>query len=233
MTMNRRRRLFAATTLALVALTSISYGTVSAHDSSANSRMQHQLKIAREATSKFKSVARAEKAGYGLPPAGVPLHECISHGADGAMGLHYINGTLLDTKLDPRKPEALVYEPLKNGKLKLVALEFVVFQDAWNAKHPNRMPKLFGQMFMPVNALPNNNGLTVYNIPPFYMLHVWLFKHNPSGRFNPWNPRVTCDFAPATVAAAAPATAALAATAVAALPAADVSRFACQVPMTA
>jgi hypothetical protein len=230
--MTRSKRLVAATTIALVALMSISFGTVAAHDGhSASDLMHRQLRAARFATEKFKSVSRAEKAGYGLPPAGVPLHECISHGADGAMGLHYINGSLLDTTLNPRHPEALVYEPLKNGKLKLVALEFVVFQDAWNAKHPNRMPSLFGQMFMPVNAAPNNNGLTVYNIPPFYMLHVWLYKHNPSGRFNPWNPRVTCDFAPTT--AAAPAQAANAVTAAARLPVSDVARFACQVPATA
>lgn len=231
--MTRSKRLVAAATIALVALMSTSFGTVSAHDSNSSSDVMHrQLRAARFATEKFKSVNRAEKAGYGLPPAGVPLHECISHGADGAMGLHYINGNLLDTKLDPRKPEALVYEPLKNGKLKLVALEFVVFQDAWNAKHPNRMPSLFGQMFMPVNALPNNNGLTVYNIPPFYMLHVWLYKHNPSGRFNPWNPRVTCDFAP-TTSAVRPAQAANAVAAAARLPVSDVARFAFQGPAIA
>jgi hypothetical protein len=115
------------------------------------------------------------------------------------MGFHYINGTLLDTTLDPTKPEALVYTPDKNGKLHLGALEFVTFQAPWDAAHPGVMPELFGQMFMPVNALPNNNGLTVYNIPPFYMLHVWLWNSNPSGLFNPWNPSVSCAGATASI----------------------------------
>ena len=45
------------------------------------------------------------------------------------MGYHYINGSLLDTKLDPARPEALVYAPDRWGRLHLVALEYVVFQD--------------------------------------------------------------------------------------------------------
>jgi hypothetical protein len=31
-------------------------------------------------------------------------------------------------------------------------------------------------------------------LPAFYELHVWLFKHNPRGLFDDWNPRVTCAF---------------------------------------
>ena len=27
---------------------------------------------------------------------------------------------------------------------------------------------------------------------PFYLLHVWQWKYNPSGRFVDWNPRVVC-----------------------------------------
>ena len=50
-------------------------------------------------------------------------------------------------------------------------------------------PSLFGQEFELV-ATPNRYGL-----PPFYELHAWLWKHNPSGMFNDWNPRVSCDFA--------------------------------------
>jgi hypothetical protein len=31
-----------------------------------------------------------------------------------------------------------------------------------------------------------------YGLPPFYELHAWVWKHNPSGMFNDWNPLVTC-----------------------------------------
>jgi hypothetical protein len=28
-----------------------------------------------------------------------------------------------------------------------------------------------------------------------WALHVWLWKHNPSGLFADWNPNVSCEFA--------------------------------------
>jgi len=31
-----------------------------------------------------------------------------------------------------------------------------------------------------------------YGLPPFYELHAWLWKHNPAGMFDDWNPRVVC-----------------------------------------
>ena len=210
MTMSRSKTFVAAATMAVLALTSIALGSVAARSS--------DLGAAKVATARFHSLTQAGNAGYGLPPAGVPLHNCISHGADGAMGFHYIKGSLLDTTLEPTKPEALVYAPDADGKLHLAALEFVTFQDAWNADHPGEMPMLFGQEFMPVNALPNNNGLTVYNIPPFYMLHVWLWNDNPSGLFNPWNPSVSC--AGAVAAGGSPA---------ATLASAKVAQFACRI----
>jgi hypothetical protein len=218
MTMNRSRTYFAAAAIAVVALTSVAIGTVVARPS--------DLDAARAATGRFHSLSQAASAGYGQPPAGVPLHECISNGAQGAMGFHFINGSLLDTTLDPTKPEALVYAPDSNGKLQLGALEFVVFQDAWNTAHPGTMPELFGQMFMPVDAAPGHGTNTVFDIPPFYMLHVWLWNSNPSGLFNPWNPTVSCAGASAATGGSSTAAAGVNAT----LASADVAKFACRVP---
>jgi hypothetical protein len=31
-----------------------------------------------------------------------------------------------------------------------------------------------------------------YGLPPFYSLHAWIWKPNPSGILTPWNPRVSC-----------------------------------------
>lgn len=31
-----------------------------------------------------------------------------------------------------------------------------------------------------------------YDIPAFYELHAWVWKHNPSGVFEGWNPSVHC-----------------------------------------
>jgi hypothetical protein len=134
------------------------------------------------------------------------------------MGFHYINGGLLDGNVDPTKPEALVYEPDKHGKLNLVALEFVTFKSDWDAAHPGVWPSLFGQDFM---FTPDHNR---FDIPAFYSLHVWLWKSNPAGLFMPFNPNVSCDGA---VAAGGSSTAALAAAAQ--LAAARGVKFDCEV----
>jgi hypothetical protein len=169
--------------LSLAGLAAIMLVTVSMGVAAASSRHE-KLHRAREATAKFRDIERAMNAGYGLPPAG-PLHECISSLDDtGAMGFHYINGNLLDGEVRVRKPEALVYAPNRNGKLRLVALEYVVFAEAWTDDEP---PMLFGEMFM-FTPEPNR-----YEIPAFYSLHVWLWKHNPAGKFEPFNRRVSCD----------------------------------------
>lgn len=146
------------------------------------------LDIARAATARFNSIEQAEQAGYALPPEG-PLHECIaSFDGTGAMGYHLINGNLLDTTVDPAQPEALVYAPDAQGNLKLVALEYVVFQEPWQAERgPGAMaPMLFGEMFMATDA-PNR-----YEIPAFYALHAWLWTDNPAGTFTSFNPAVRC-----------------------------------------
>ena len=102
------------------------------------------------------------------------------------MGIHYVNGGLVgDPAVDAQKPEALVYEPEQNGRLRLVALEYVVIKSAWDATHSSP-PSLFGQTFN-LTLSPNRFGL-----PAFYSLHAWIWKHNPAGMFSPWNPDVTC-----------------------------------------
>lgn len=176
---NTSRRVAIAVALAAV-LAAATFASVSAKRS--------DLDIARAATARFHSIEQAEAAGYALPPEG-PLHECISSFDDtGAMGFHLINGNLLDTTVDPANPEALVYAPDKHGKLKLVALEYVVFQGPWLEEYgENAMaPMLFDEMFMPMSA-PNR-----YEIPAFYALHAWIWEPNPAGTFAPFNRAVSC-----------------------------------------
>ncbi|HUH16475.1 MAG TPA: hypothetical protein VMM85_00845 [Methylomirabilota bacterium] len=162
---------------------------------------EDDLDAARGGTEAYQDVAAAEADGYGLPPEG-PLHECIvSLDNTGAMGFHYINGNLVgDTELDPAQPEALVYEPAADGSLELVALEYVVFAEAWDEAN-DMAPMLFDQMFMLVEE-PNR-----YELPAFYALHVWIWKENPSGLYANFNPDVTCDpeATPDTALSVAPA----------------------------
>ena len=132
----------------------------------------------KEATSRFRNLSVAQDAGYGLFPG------CFSNPA-GGMGVHYVQfPSVGDGKLDPLKPEALVYEPRGGGRMRLVAIEYIVIAASWTGSQP---PSVFGHALDFVPA-PNEFGL-----PDFYELHVWLFKENPNGMFNEWNPRVTCD----------------------------------------
>lgn len=134
----------------------------------------------RQATARFKDVEAAKKAGYAL------LHGCVSGPQEGAMGIHFANGSIVgDGEVDAQHPEALLYEP-KDGKLQLVGVEYVVLADDWNAKH-KAPPVLMGQLFNFVGA-PNRYGL-----PAFYELHVWAWQSNPSGMFADWNPKVSCE----------------------------------------
>ena len=143
------------------------------------------LDEARAATARFNSLNQAIKSGYGLLPEGAPLHECImSLNGIGGMGFHYINGGLLDGSVDASTPEALVYAPDSNGQLRLVALEYVVFQDAWEGAAD---PVLFGQTF---ELVPTGNR---YAIPAFFELHAWIWEPNPGDLFDDFNPNVSCN----------------------------------------
>jgi hypothetical protein len=103
------------------------------------------------------------------------------------MGLHYVNLELVgDGELDPTRPEIVIYEPLPNGRLRLIGADFLVFADAWHAKHEGT-PELMGQLLHLFES-PNRFGL-----PAFYTLHVWAWKENPNGAFVNWHPRVSCE----------------------------------------
>jgi hypothetical protein len=166
---NRRTRIG----LALAALAFVLPGsTASATDG---------LAAVRQATTQYHDLATAGRAGYGL------FYICTDNeSVGGAMGQHFADVTrVVDPKIDPLDPEVLVYEPKPNGTYRLVAVEYVVFQADWDALHA-QPPSLFGQEF---EAIPAGNR---YGLPPFYELHAWIWKGNPWGTFNDWNPNVSC-----------------------------------------
>jgi hypothetical protein len=185
MTMNRPTIRLAAAPIAAILLASVLTGSATAG--------QTDLQKAKAATAQFHDLAVAGNAGFGQPPASMPLHFCISSlDNTGAMGFHYINGGNLNNITDPSKPGVLVYAPDKHGRLHLAALEYVIFQTEWFKDHAaDTMPEMFGQPMMA------NNGVR-FQIPPFFALHVWLFQSNPSGEFAPFNPNVSCDSASAS-----------------------------------
>jgi hypothetical protein len=75
--------------------------------------------------------------------------------------------------ITPAHPEALVYAPDRHGKLQLSAAG--VGRDQ-------------GRLEFNFTDAPNGYGL-----PPFYSLHAWVWKDNPAGTFEMWNPSVHCD----------------------------------------
>lgn len=135
----------------------------------------------RLATERYVDVTKAQQEGYGL------LLGCVSGNAGGAMGVHFANPSLVgDGTVDASRPEVLMYEAMPDGRMRLLGVEYVVIAADWNANH-NAAPVLNGQLFH-YNGSPNRYGL-----PPFYALHVWSWKPNPSGTFADWNPAVSCD----------------------------------------
>ena len=115
------------------------------------------------------SVAVAE--GYGP----IPCASCVD---GGAMGVHYVNPNYLkDAVPDIKRPLAVMYEPMPDGKMALVAVEYITF------KGP---ASLENQLFN-FNGAPNRYGLD-----PFYELHVWAWKPNPRGAYADMNPDVSC-----------------------------------------
>jgi hypothetical protein len=101
---------------------------------------------------------------------------CFQDPAQGGMGVHHLNASLMDDHVDVTQPEALAYELDASGAITgLVAHGYIVPVEAWTSRRP---PRLFGQDFHRHSVLP------------LRVLHAWLWKDNPSGMFDDWNPAV-------------------------------------------
>ncbi len=133
------------------------------------------LAALRQATDKFHTFSASQDAGWNTQfPEG-----CFSS-PDGAMGYHYLKGENVGT-LDPTKPQFVMYEPQKNGKMRLVGVEFI-----YPGRDSDPVPSLFGQDFS-------------YNYTfSVWALHVWAWTENPDGMYANWNKRVSCTYAAAS-----------------------------------
>ena len=142
--------------------------------------------LARQATAAFhdSSVITDDDAWVQLyDTAGIT---CIDSDA-GGMGIHFVNpGRIGDPRETATEPEAVIYEPQADGRLRLVGVEYVVTRADWEAAGHTAPPRLFGQDFRLVEA--GNR----YGLPDFYELHAWLWRHNPTGLNEDWNPQVDC-----------------------------------------
>jgi hypothetical protein len=147
-----------------------------------------ELAATKAALDKYQSVDVAKADGYAAasPCESTPtVAEQTSFG--GGMGFHYVNQALMKPgPIVPSKPPVLVYAPTAGGGLELVAAEYFKPDADQSVKTDDDRPSLFGRAF-DGPMLGHAPGMPIH-----YDLHVWLWKHNPTGLFSPWNPDVFC-----------------------------------------
>ena len=191
-----RKAVFVSLSLGLAAIF-VAFGSpltaLAQQESHSQADSSKLVKIVRNATQQYQNVANA--TGF------TPVLDCVSGSDHGAMGVHYVNLSMLNgetligngQQLDPTKPQALIYEPQSNGEMKLVGAEFVILA---SALPPGAAPEVEGHLMLYIDgpsasrpkATPNRYGL-----PALFELHVWAWKDNPQGSFVDWNNHVTCD----------------------------------------
>jgi len=130
---------------------------------------QRDLDVLRRVTQAYTDFSRAQADGYTEK-----LTECMAD-STGGMGYHYGKAAFIDGNARLHQPEILMYEPQRDGSLQLVGIEYVVPLSA--SPTP---PLLFGLTFHRNDAFQ------------LWVLHVWLYRDNPSGMFTDWNPTVSC-----------------------------------------
>ena len=161
--MNRRLRALGGAAIVAAALAG-SAATGAATPSHAGHAAHDEHRIARgDLRRLLAATAPFRRVERALASGRVDLGLCFDQ-----MGQHYADpATFSDGVLDPTDPEALVYENVGN-RLRLVAVE-------WVSTEPGEV------LGIPLHL---NESLNVY------VLHAWIWKHNPDGQLADFNPRV-------------------------------------------
>jgi len=150
--------------------------------------MSPDLDAARTALSKYSDPFVAIRDGYFSTLACIDFPAGMTDGSveypPGAMGVHLLNPANIGPKLDPAKPQVLIYEPV-GDKLVLAGAEwFVPVQAAGGV-----VPTIFGQTLAgPMDGHEPIMPTTLRH----YDLHVWLWKNNPRGMFTSTNAALKC-----------------------------------------
>ena len=148
------------------------------NEDNGSASLRRDLATLRRVTAPFHNFNNAVAAGWSTK-----ITDCMTDPAAGGMGFHYGNTDLINGTVSVDKPELLLYEPDKNGRLRLVAVEYIIpYSIHGRGQEP---PVLFGQQFK------QNDTFQLWG------LHAWVWKENPSGIFASWNPRVSCKYAAA------------------------------------
>jgi hypothetical protein len=164
---------FRTNTVALAAAIAIALGALGTLLASGAVAEETQPQPTAEEVNRDLAAARAASAKYhrievAIADGFIDTGHCVAS-PDGGMGYHFVNPARMgDGHLDVTEPEVLLYEKDAHGRFRLTGVEYI--GDEGDA--------LFGRTFTPTPAGP--------------ALHVWLWKHNPSGMFADWNPNVSC-----------------------------------------
>lgn len=161
----------------------------------------------RIATDRFRDVNVALAEGYVRDPMNLcDSAEMMGQPAElGAMGIHFFRPDLLGitgppnprvsgtgTHTDFLTPSILIYEPQKDGSLELVAVENLVFIDAWEAAGNKERPSYRGVPYDRMEDDPSTSVDEAHMFEPHYDRHVWLYRDNPNGIYAQFNPSVSC-----------------------------------------
>jgi hypothetical protein len=136
----------------------------------------------RNATARFRDINVAVAEGW------APATPCVSGPDAGAMGVHFNQpARQADGTVAGGAPQFLIYEPMADGAMRLVGVEFLVTVSDWENKN-GKVPAVLDGNLMNLITSPNRYGL-----PDFYEMHVWAWEDNPKGAFADWNTRVSCE----------------------------------------
>ena len=151
------------------------------------------LAATRAALDKYKDPMQAVRDGYFSTVACIEFRAPSNSGGGnrhdhmeykpGAMGVHFLNPATIGPTLDSLKPQVLMYEPV-GDKLVLVGAEW--FVPVAVSKTP---PTIFGETLQ--GPMEGHDPIMPAGLH-HWDLHVWLWKSNPNGVFNPTNPSVKC-----------------------------------------
>ncbi|WP_258024789.1 hypothetical protein [Streptomyces bambusae] len=171
---------FALALATAAALTVTTTPTAVAAGGTDTSRAAAERAAVYRATARYHRHSEAVKAGY------VPDRYCVADPAGtGSLGYPHFNHSL-DNSVDPARPTALFYEDDGHGGKRLTGVEWVVFDRDGSLATDDDRPSLLGKPF----TGPQRGRFP--GQPVHYALHLWLWKKNPRGAFEPFNPAVRC-----------------------------------------
>ena len=175
-----------AVAVSLAVSSSVSQGQVKM--AAAPTTMSPDLDAARTALAKYSDPFVAIRDGYFSTLACIDFPAGMTDGSveypPGAMGVHLLNPANIGPKLDPTKPQVLIYEPV-GDKLVLAGAEwFVPVQAAGGV-----VPTIFGQTL--AGPMDGHEPIMPTSLR-HYDLHVWLWKDNPRGMFTSTNAALKC-----------------------------------------